>query len=230
MRPLNIPNWVTDEIIGPAQPHTIRLVLALFRHGSPQVAEDGSRRVYWRGSKQQLARTSWQTKRSVDAAVAELQRRGFLTLHRVTVPSAGIAISAPVDPQGDASFAPFSESENATHDDGDLSPSTNTLFEEEFDASHTTTMTREQLFHALQEKSVTNPSRWLATYDHGRIEGALAVLADLDAADEAKRTSYGEPVRYSITKPAGFLYRLLESKNPLPERFAPATADVATSC
>lgn len=217
---MNLPDWLFDEIIGPSDPNIGRLLLALFRHGSPQVAGDGSRRVYWRGTKAELARISYQSKRSADAAVLVLAARGVLNVHTVSVARAGVAFSVPLERQRGATVAPLAEPETkCIHGGGDLqiSPCLDNSLE-----LPTTTMTREEIFAALAEHGVTNPAAWLERYDHGRIEGALYRLEETDARDRAKIRGYGAEPDYSIKNPAGFLYRLLESKNALPDRFDPA--------
>lgn len=238
MRAMFLPDWIVDDVLAPADPSAIRVVLALFRHGSLQVAGDGSQRVYWRGGRVQLGRVSHQSKRSVDAAIAALRAAGFVTLHTPREPTHGIALSVPLSRPGERATVAPAEEGSATdaptkgriepvrragvapraipeaadmHDGDDPDPSFS-----HFDCQETTitTMTREEMFSRLAEEGVSNPASWLAKFDHARIEAALDRLDEAYERDELAAgpvQHYGDvaPVRRSITNPPGFLYDLL---------------------
>jgi hypothetical protein len=94
---VELPDWVVDEVLAQAKPSAFRLVVMLFRHGRPQVGHQGERRVYWRGSKQQLARLIGASKRSLDEAERELVSLHFLTVHTPVAARFEHAISVPLE-------------------------------------------------------------------------------------------------------------------------------------
>ena len=253
MRAMFLPDWIVDDVLAPADPSAIRVVLAIFRHGSLQVAGDGSQRVYWRGGRVQLGRISHQSKRSVDAALAALMAAGFVSLHQPGDSTHGIALSAPLSRPGERATVAKAEEGPATaapakgriesvrrasvaapaipdaadmHDGDDPDRSLSSLDSQEITI---TTMTREELFSRLGEEGVSNPASWLAKFDHARIEAALHRLDDAYERDELAAgplVHYGDVARArrSITNPPGFLYDLLRGGANLGRRAAAAHA------
>jgi hypothetical protein len=59
---MELPDWLVDGILSRAQPVEVRLLLTVFRHGSPQVGGAGERRVYLRASMNDLHRIAGASK------------------------------------------------------------------------------------------------------------------------------------------------------------------------
>ncbi len=59
---MELPDWIADVVLARAKPVEVRLILALYRHGKPQVGGGGDRRVYLKASMQELARMAGATK------------------------------------------------------------------------------------------------------------------------------------------------------------------------
>lgn len=211
---MELPNWVVDEVLIAAKPTAFRLAVMLYRHGSPRVGADGERRVYWRGSLQQLARFAGASKRSVIDAERELTDAGLLAVHQATRPNSGHAISAPIDRRSGADFAPRSEAESLPHGDDQREP----FSQDDPGITTTTPEEAEQILHRLTDLRVTNPAGWIARFGAERCDVALEILA-------ANRRRGYEP-----RNPAGFLHTLLTSSQPLdrPPKYYPA-AVVSTS-
>jgi len=208
---VELPNWVVDEVLLTAKPTAFRLAIMLYRHGRQVVDGDGNRRVYWRGSLQQLARLTGARKQALIDAQLELAAAGLLALHETLKPNSGHAISAPYDRPGGTNFVPPFSFETPPHGDvkeeppshqDNLSPTTTTPGPEE----------AVRISDRLAELGVSHPRQWLIQFGADRCDTALAILAD------NRRRGY-QP-----RNPAGFLHSLLTSSQPLerpPERYDP---------
>lgn len=211
---MHLPTWVVDEILLVASPSGVRLALALFRHGSAQVSGDGNRRAYWRGPKPRLARLAGITKRSVDAAIVELEEMGAVVVHDSARAGAGVALSAVFEREGDANFAPPFEAETGQHvvvdsyspDPVEALGSTNMLSGGEPE--------RGAIFASLRELGVADAGAWFERWDARDIAGAVAMA----------RSQRG------IENPGGFARAMLQrgyrAAEPEPE-VSPAEARAA---
>jgi len=185
-----------------ARPTAFRLAVMLYRHGRQAVDGHGNRRVYWRGSLQQLARLTGARKQALIEAQRELTEAGLLTIHATLKPNSGHAISAPYDRPGGTNFVPPFSFETPPHgdvkeeppsDQDNLSPITTTPGPEE----------AVRISDRLAEVGVSHPRQWLGRFGAERCDTALAILAD------NRRRGY-QP-----RNPAGFLHTLLTSSQPL---------------
>ncbi|MCC6266349.1 MAG: hypothetical protein IT300_02175 [Dehalococcoidia bacterium] len=198
-----LPSWVVDEILAPAKPVVWRLTINLYRHGWPQVAADGSRRIWWRGSLIELARLIGATKPAIIESERWLADRGFLAVHRSSDPRRPHSLSVPADRPSGKKFLPLPEAETAQHD-GDLLISP--LPKEDLENTTTTPAAPEEaavrISYRLSAYGVTAPERWLAERGETLCTAALDYLDTLDAS--------------TFTNPAGFLRTLVYSPRPLP--------------
>ncbi len=196
---MELPDWVVDEIIAPANPAAVRLVLHLYRHGRPVVGGDGNRRVYWKGSQTALARVCGLSRFRLIVAEAELVEAGFLTVHQPNRAGAAHAISAAYDLS--LLVTPLRLG-NGTHGGDDPDP------DPERDPSSlagpTTTITQvpreaevSRIVTALANAGVTSPNAWVAQFGADACDAALAHLERVDAV--------------VVRNPAGWLYRLLQT-------------------
>lgn len=209
---MELPDWVVDEIIRPATPVAVRLVIILYRHGRQVVDSSGSRRVYWRGSTAELARLTGVSKRHLIAAEHYLADASFLTLHNQTRPNAPHAISARYDrpeTQGGYKLSPLAESENPHHGDDASNTDPFDQITEEPDTT-TTTQAAVTICNRLTDWGVTSPLRWLAQFGTERVTAALAAFEAEHASD--------------ARNPAGFLYTLLTSPETTSTLFARSRA------
>lgn len=215
MTDMILPDWIVDDVLSAADASVMRVVLALYRHGCEQTAADGSPRQYWRGTRTELARLTRQTKQASDAALQQLEQNAHLTLHVSPKKAPVLSFSMLTETAHRSPIMRPSESETACiHDGDDLSILP--IPDEDLEIT-TTTMSREELIARLQSEGVSSPIGWLAKYGQPRIEAALDRLDEQNERDEeaaGQVQHYGEAttVRYSITNPPGFLYRLLERR------------------
>lgn len=195
----NIPDWVIDEVLQPAKPIAFRLVVLLFRHGRPVVDANGNRRVYWRGSTQELARLVGASKPHILAAEHQLEERGFLVLHKRTHNNAPHALSAPVERAGGNNLLPLSDSDFDTYGDA-IAPDPPIREDESIITSSNDPAVT--ICNRLAAYGVTTPERWLREFDRERIAIALDIL------DEAADTR-------TVHNPGGFLRSLITTRAPL---------------
>ncbi len=214
---MELPNWVVDEIIAPAKPVAVRLVLHLYRHGRPVVGADGSRRVYWKGSAASLARVCGVSRFRLIEAEAELVEAGFLTVHEPNRAGASHAISAAYDLSQNVTP---SRIQDGTHDGDDPDPDPDPDPERDPSslAGPTTTITQvpreagvSRIVTALANAGVSSPNAWLAQFG---ADACDAVLGHLERVDPG-----------AVKNPAGWLYRLLQSPGLTvpPTRSGPAS-------
>lgn len=206
-----LPSWVVDEVLAPAKPVVWRLTVNLYRHGWPQVAADGSRRIWWRGSIVELSRLIGATKPAVIESERWLAERGFLTIHRSTDARRPHALSVPADRPSGKKFLPLSEAETPQHGDDLL---IHPLPDRDQEITTTTPDAEEavKISYRLAAFGVSDPARWLAE------RGAARCTAALDYADTLDLSRFSNP--------AGFLRTVVYANRPpaqtLHTRVAPA--------
>ncbi len=214
---MDVPTWAYDEVLSASSEGALKVALTLYRHGSPQVDSSGRRRAYWRGTKPQLARLARLSKRTIDAAIAELELARLVVLHRTTLPHSGIALSAFVGPEG-AKFAPPFQPKTASHDGDREIPS---LVGDQLDITTNSNVNAgpegakfAPLSDELAAEGVTAPADWIHRFGADRCERALRAL------DYARQRS-------EIRNPAGFMRTLLASPRPIPVPPSPQPVDDA---
>lgn len=95
---MELPDWVADEIPARLKGGTGFLVMVkLFRHGRPQVDNQGRRRVYWAGN---LGKLTLASRGALDPAVRQLMALGALRVHEPLRASSPRGYSVPVDVPG----------------------------------------------------------------------------------------------------------------------------------
>lgn len=233
---MEVPTWAYDEVLAFLKPTELKVALALYRHGSPQVSREGTRRAYWRGSKDKLAATARVTKRALDAALGELIECGIVIEHNVSKANGGVAFSALYDHEGGAKFAPplANEAEakppkmgakfappfrfkNAHHGgvkDPDPDPEkdlVNTIMVDR-GAKFAPPSEADELVERMWRAGVNDPERWFDEFARDDVAAAF----DLAESDPAVR-SVGAFARYLLRQ--GY-----EAPEPEPEPFDPFEA------
>ena len=213
---MELPDWIVDQVQPQTSPTAFALMVRLFRHGRQVAGGDGSRRIYWRGTRPQLARLTGASKRSVDEALAQLEERGFVRVHQPIGMHKPSGFSAPFELSTGATSAPLFEAVGAHHGDGqDLTPP---LSVKRTDPTTTPTAREERgaVSASLAAAGVTDPERWIHTWGEERCAGALAML---DAAARVSTIQNGPGLMRTwlannrpLTQPAGDVDRVEELK------------------
>lgn len=203
---MELPDWLVDEILTPANPTAFRLAVMLIRHGRPVTGEGGAR-VYWRGTRQQLARLVGASRPALATAEAELIERGVLDVHRPESRRDGFSVSlALINPRQD--FCPSPESADAP-----IGAADHPILPRYWEVRNTTTTT-------------TTANAWTAD-EVANLRGELAATGARDAnawlrlfgPERCHRALYQlekAAARSDIHNPAGFVYRLLSNGRDLP--------------
>ncbi len=202
---MEIPDWLVDDVLTPANPTAFRLAVMLLRHGRP-VAGNGGGRVHWRGTKQQFARLVGASKPALAAAEAELVERGVLSVHRPENRRDSYSVSLALWDQRQHSCHP-PESEDAPIAAADH-PIHKGLRGDRITGTTTPApWTAEEIENLLGELAATgarDANAWLRLYGPERCNRALYQLERAET-------------RSQIRNPAGFVYRLLSNGRDLPE-------------